>query len=381
MARKEKIQELDVIRGLAFLAVVMQHTLGAYIRQPAVQTSESILLGMLFNISKFAVPAFVFVTGIVLFYNYFDSFSYITFIKKRAKEILVPYLLWTCIYELYSNGIPVVTMTWIKSFAKNIVLGREYYHLWFVVMIFQFYLVFPILSSIFRWFYRRITNVRRFVIVFGLLTVLFASYMWFVLNGIIGGQIHSTSYIFKFFARFIDRNFVSWLYYFLLGGIVGVSINKWREFIIQSINWNSFVFVFCFVWVGHDLLQGMSAGRVDLNYSTSLKPSMFFYSISEILIIYGISFVIIRKQSLIYSLLKWFGDYSYGAYLVHALVLIYAVKLTNYLLPAHAFLWKTFVAAGICSLAAVFFTYLISKMSYVSILAGSARKKKIVLVK
>ena len=70
LKRRERIGELDVLRALAFLAVVLQHSLGIYIRSADVQLSESTMLGMLFNLSKFAVPTFVFLTGLTLLYNY-----------------------------------------------------------------------------------------------------------------------------------------------------------------------------------------------------------------------------------------------------------------------------------------------------------------------
>ena len=68
--RKEKIFELNLLRSAAFLAVVAQHVLGVYWRDKGITPSGSILVGILFNLCKFAVPLLIFLSGIVLFYNY-----------------------------------------------------------------------------------------------------------------------------------------------------------------------------------------------------------------------------------------------------------------------------------------------------------------------
>lgn len=368
---KERIVELDVLRGLAFLAVVLQHAMGVYVRKADIQIADSVMIGMLFNFTKFAVPAFVFVTGIVLFYNYYERFDYRNFIRKRTMEIFLPYLLWTGIYEIYYYGIPSISFTWLKEFGKNIVLGTESYHLWFIVMIFQFYLLYPGLLALFKWIRNRISTGSRFVTAVGLFAVFYTLLMWFSSSYIPGGNFHvSSKAVQMFFVEYRDRNFLFFLFYFILGGIAGVSLVKWREFVIRSVGWNGLLFATLFIWIGYELMKGASGGLVNLNYSTSLKPSMFLYTVSEILLLYGLSLAIVKNGPGIFKPMAFVGKFSYGAYLAHALILGYAVRAINRFAPSEHYLWASIFAFILCSLGAMGVTILISRIPYGKLLIG-----------
>ena len=370
-APRERIVELDVLRGLAFLAVVLQHALGVYVRKADIQISDAVMLGMLFNFTKFAVPAFVFVTGIVLFYNYYEQLDYPKFIWKRTLEIFLPYLLWTGIYDLYYHGVPAINHLWLKAFAKNVLFGTGAYHLWFVVMIFQFYLLYPVLLALFKWVRSWITTQLRFIGVITLLAALYILLMWFSAGYIAGGHFQVKAYVLQLLLiKFRDRNFLFFSFYFVLGGIAGVSISKWRDFIIRSVSWNSMAFVALFVWIGYELMQGLSGGRINLNYSTSLKPSMFLYTVSEILLVYGLSLAIAKSGSRLLGLLDFTGKYSYGAYLVHALALNYVNKALTGFVPLANYVWASTLAFMLCTLLSLGVTGLISRIPYGKLLIG-----------
>src|SRR4051794_27546355 len=98
MIRRERIDEIQSMRGIAFFAVVLQHALGMFTRLPGVNIADLAVLSFLFNMAKFAVPMFVFITGIVIFYNYYEKLNYPTYLWKRCKEILVPYAVFTPFY-------------------------------------------------------------------------------------------------------------------------------------------------------------------------------------------------------------------------------------------------------------------------------------------
>lgn len=125
------------------------------------------------TVTKFAVPVFVFLSGFVLFYNYYDKpFTAKTigqFYKKRMSKIIIPFLLFSFLYysltRLVQFGFTDV-QTFIGyftnvEFLKKLVIGKTYTHLYFVVIIIQFYVLapfmlyavkrFPVLSKHIVW--------------------------------------------------------------------------------------------------------------------------------------------------------------------------------------------------------------------------------------
>lgn len=373
---REIIPELYVLRGLALLGIVFQHALGVYIRRENIPFADAAMIGMFFNFTKFAVPAFVFAAGTALFYNYYDRLNYPSFIKKRALEILLPYLLWTVIYEVYYYGIPSVSTAWLAEFARNIVLGTEAYHLWFVVLIFQFYLFYPLLLALFKIFRAGISSPLRYTAAIALFGALYAALMWLSSSFIPLHNLHlNNKFLQLYFIDYRDRNFIYFLFYFILGGIAGVSMAKWREFITKSASWNGFLFVGLFILIGYELMKSASWAGVNLNYSTSLKPSMFFYTVSEILLFYGLAMVIAKNGSWIFKFLDQIGRLSYGIYLSHALVLVYAVRAVDRALPSGQPLWLSVMAFMLCAMVSWGIVVLISRVPYGSILIGPNKKR------
>ncbi|MFZ5642699.1 MAG: acyltransferase [Bacillota bacterium] len=372
---KEIIPELEIIRGLAFLAVVFQHTLGYYAQKPDIPLADAAALGMILHFTKFAVPAFVFVTGAVLFYNHYERINYSSFLLKRIKDIFVPYLLWTCIYEYYLNGVPTVTIQWLNEFAKIIITGTGIYHLWFVIMIFQFYLAYPLLLSSFKQIRNSISTRTGLFTTTSLLISLYASLMWLSYSYIPVKDIHFSSfYAQSFLIEYRDRNFLFYLFYFVIGGMAGVNITKWRSFISRSVSWNIFLFAALYILVGYELLSGMLAGRIDFNYSTPLKPSMFFYAASEILLIYGLALTIVKYKSFITVLLSKLGNYSYGGYLAHALVLIVVAKHLNQFIPPGHYVASSILTFFLCALGSTAITMILGWLPFGKLLTGPIKR-------
>ncbi|WKL01241.1 acyltransferase [Paenibacillus amylolyticus] len=98
MPRKERITEIESLRGIAFGAVVLQHSIAHYSLVPETRLEDGVLLAILLMLSKFAVPLFIFITGMVLFYNTGDKLHYGQFMRKRVNDVIVPYLIWSLIY-------------------------------------------------------------------------------------------------------------------------------------------------------------------------------------------------------------------------------------------------------------------------------------------
>lgn len=93
---------------------------------------------------------FVFITGLVLFYNYDGDVHYGVFVRKRFKDIVLPYLPWAVWYAIVFQHLNLTNAGSLSKLALMLVTGKASYHLWYIVMIVQFYLLFPLLQRIVR---------------------------------------------------------------------------------------------------------------------------------------------------------------------------------------------------------------------------------------
>lgn len=148
---KERVAEWDVLRGIAFLAIVFQHSIGQFAYRKDTSLFDAYTLAAIYHFIKFGVPAFVLLTGAVLVYNYYGKLSYPTFIRKRSIDILVPYILWTVIFYVYMFPRETIQIHWFREVGLQILTPTLGYHFWFILMIFQFYLLFPLFLKGLTW--------------------------------------------------------------------------------------------------------------------------------------------------------------------------------------------------------------------------------------
>jgi len=103
--KRPKILEMDIVRSIAILAVVLIHTTAdATMSLPKGSISQIIVFAVN-EASQFAVPVFIFISGIVLFYRYYDSWDFKalawSFYRKRIGSVLIPYLIWSFFYYIF----------------------------------------------------------------------------------------------------------------------------------------------------------------------------------------------------------------------------------------------------------------------------------------
>lgn len=146
--KKQRFLEIDLIKIISCLAVIAIHVSARGISDPSITGLTRNVSQFINGISFFAVPSFIFLSGLALMLRYKDCpVPYVPFVKKRTHSILVPYLFWGFAYFL------IYTFGGFYNFDLNnimsvIFLGTGEYHLYFVVILFQLYLLFPLLKTI-----------------------------------------------------------------------------------------------------------------------------------------------------------------------------------------------------------------------------------------
>ncbi|PWW05267.1 surface polysaccharide O-acyltransferase-like enzyme [Paenibacillus cellulosilyticus] len=151
-----RLPELDSLRGIAILGVLMVHATSVAVGALPNSTAKTVYI-VLNTLSLFCVPAFIFLSGFVLFYQYVDKpltpRTLGDFYLKRLKQLAIPYVFISLGYELCTIAMSHKTwepMTLLQQFGKHLLYGKSYTHLYYVIITLQLYVLFPLLLLLFR---------------------------------------------------------------------------------------------------------------------------------------------------------------------------------------------------------------------------------------
>lgn len=148
-----KLLELEKLRGTAIAAVVLIHvTAPATVQYPA-GTLKFLFYNTINSLVQFAVPLFLFISSLILSFRLENRPQQILgFYWKRLKGVLIPYLLWSLFYAAlrsWLNG----SMNQFFSLTlrgEELWTGTAFYHLYFLLIISQLYLVLPLIMELLR---------------------------------------------------------------------------------------------------------------------------------------------------------------------------------------------------------------------------------------
>lgn len=147
MARKQYMS-IHFMRIMACLMVILIHISAT----PVVSLEPNSLTQAIFvsinQIAKPAVPIFIFISGFLLHSIYRGKallpFEYW---KKRLPKLVIPYVLWSLGYYLLYVKLGYYPLD-LKFVLKGLLYGTFIYHLYFMVIIIQFYILYPLLHYV-----------------------------------------------------------------------------------------------------------------------------------------------------------------------------------------------------------------------------------------
>jgi len=318
----ERLLQLDILRGVSIIGVILIHIIGSsfhFWNKGSLTWFVFLTLDQLF---RFSVPLFVFISGYTLYSKYALNFKYREFYLKRVARVLPWYFVWSLIIYIYIN------LTVKSGFVnyptwKLIFLGKVDYHLYFVSMIFQLYLLFPLLM----WLYKKFRS--NFVI--GLFVLEALLYLIFSLDG---------QKIIQLPWRFYEQQqylfFGTWVFYFVLGFmlceksqfVAKLKLKKHGFPSIKSIFF--FVTLLILVYSIYDSLHLIST-TADTNVATrSTRMPLLLYSTSFAISVLMYSDLLLKMKKVLKRTLLYFANISYLVYLIHALIIRI---LGNFILP------------------------------------------------
>ena len=143
---KRKITEVSVFEFFLCMFVILIHLLSEGVDIFPKWSFLSILFSSLTRLATFAVPGFIFTSGLKLFYKYGDKkrFPYPKFLWDRIKKIIVPYAVAVVVYYLVFVWVmDVYEFSW-EQLGFFMITGDVSAQFYFVILILQFYLLMPI---------------------------------------------------------------------------------------------------------------------------------------------------------------------------------------------------------------------------------------------
>jgi peptidoglycan/LPS O-acetylase OafA/YrhL len=325
MPRKERITEIESLRGIAFAAVVLQHSIAHYSVVPEAGLEDGVLLAILLMLSKFAVPLFIFITGMVLFYNTGDKLHYGRFMQKRLTDVIVPYIIWSLIYfTLAPRGWNGFGWQDIPDLGLKLITGKTTSHFWYIIMLIQFYLLFPLFLRAIRFVYNRYEAKGRTIalLISGVVYLVLADQLRNIARFM---EWLSVPVLTDAFTTYADRNFLYFFFYFVLGAAAGLAVQRWNEW-IQRLRWGYWtVFIVLGLrFIYKLMLEFQKPEGIQITFYTVslIRPDMILFLIASIMVMYQLAGKLHNIR--VTRLLAWIGGVSYGGYLMHMLMLRYS---------------------------------------------------------
>jgi peptidoglycan/LPS O-acetylase OafA/YrhL len=144
---RQRLDQVDAMRPMKQAGVISTHVLTYFVPAAAIVSTNAVML-----LTHFSREGFFFISACMLTYAYMDldSGGLRRFYGRRFLAVAVPYLCWSVIYFLYllpTAHYPSAPAA-LRNFAVEIATG--YYQLYFLLIILQYYLVFPLLAMFLR---------------------------------------------------------------------------------------------------------------------------------------------------------------------------------------------------------------------------------------
>ncbi|WP_125605089.1 acyltransferase [Lapidilactobacillus bayanensis] len=152
--KRPYLHEVDLMRNIFIFGVLLNHTTSAFATHMAAGSWSQLLLHATHLALHFTRMGFMFMTGLVLFLNYYqrEHQNWWLFWKKRYTSVGIPYLAWNALLLLIvtvSSGVAFNGTTYLTELYQAVIHGDQFY-LYYVFVIFQLYLIFPVLVKLFK---------------------------------------------------------------------------------------------------------------------------------------------------------------------------------------------------------------------------------------
>jgi membrane-bound acyltransferase YfiQ involved in biofilm formation len=267
----------DLFRVLACACVLGQHSL------LWTDMSNNVVGTACITFLHFTRNSFFFLSGLVVCYAQITRPRTVGgFWVRRYVQMGIPYLAWTGIYLLFTILRPGGSWShWGTYLWSDLRLG--YYQLYVVVVLFQFYLVFPFLLKLLKS-----TSTRQHVLIMAI-SVAIALFIGTDLHyqpdiGVVGHYVHDIG------AKWVwSRNLISYQVYFVAGVLVAYHfeavcnvVRRWSRWVLAG---TAVAAVGTMLWYGVVIARGATTGSA----SDIFEPIAVAWSFAAIAGLFALS--------------------------------------------------------------------------------------------
>ena len=268
-------------------------------------------------LTHFSREAFLFVSASMLTFSYLESarIDVKKYSSRRFMAVGVPYLTWTLIYFLFIQFVaiksfPYYSINWSNTFTLSSLhhlwslTWQGYYHLYYLLVILEFYALFPLLLKIVRRWKTKHVHIMVFVLLWQILFSIAVSRHWV---GFIRPGFWQTRFV------------LSYPLYLIGGIVVAMHLDVVHQWIVRHAWFIRIATVLSAV--GAILLNNVHAGGI---YGQLIRPGgnpfavlAIPYTVGAILCVYLLGVFLVKPERSLRTraVTKSGSNNSYGIYL------------------------------------------------------------------
>jgi peptidoglycan/LPS O-acetylase OafA/YrhL len=294
---KDRIYELDWMRAFAALSVIAIHITSTYV-------TKSDTAYVWNQAMRYAVPLFIILSGFLLFYSdrHRQGISYARFYQRRFSKIVIPYVLWTIVYAGYKH-LDILSMGQYREFmlslGKYLLFGTGFVHLYFLIIMVQLYLVYPLL---YMWLRK---NSVSFLLITFIVTLAAEIVLYLHPLGVLKLPRLTVPYVIML---------PLWIFYFAAGMYLAQKKEKWEPWLAGKGGVSGAFYILTFLLL---LWESEWSGT----YDSSMKPTVLLYCFAAYFFFYRIAMKVKEWREKVGKVVDWFSAQSFLIFLLHPLIL------------------------------------------------------------